>query len=101
MFFLIFPLTRNFFDDINKAIKKHRKEDFIMVDKTIPYKNIIMVADNLTEQKPTLSEGFYLDTYREGDEYDWAEMEVYAGDFSTVERGVGYFKSAYLLFLDS
>ena len=72
-----------------------------MVDKTIPYKNIIMVADNLTEQKPTLPEGFYLDTYREGDELAWAEMEHYAGDFSTVERGIGYFKSAYLLSLDS
>ena len=50
-----------------------------MVDKTIPYKNIIMVAENLTEQKPTLPEGFYLDTYREGDELSWAEMEVFAG----------------------
>ena len=72
-----------------------------MVDKTIPFKDIIMVAENLTEQKPVLPEGFYLDTYREGDEVAWAEMEHFAGDFSTVERGVGYFKSAYLLSLDS
>ena len=72
-----------------------------MVDKTIPFKDIIMVADNLTEQKPTLPAGFYLDTYREGDEIAWAEMELYAGDFKTLEHGIGYFKSAYLLSLDS
>ena len=68
-----------------------------MVDKSIPHRHIIMRMDNPQPQKVELPEGFYIDTYREGDEIAWGKMEQYAGDFNTWEKAVGYFRSTYLI----
>ena len=71
-------------------------EKKLAVDKTIPFKDIIMRNDDPQLYTPVLPEGFSLDTYREGDEYAWAKMEVYAGDFATEEKAVEYFQRIYL-----
>lgn len=67
-----------------------------MVDKTIPFADIIMRNDDPQFTQATLPEGFYFDTYRDGDDEAWARMEHYAGDFKTYEIALGYFRSAYL-----
>lgn len=67
-----------------------------MVDKSIPFFDIIMRCDNPQRTQPVLPEGFYFDTYRDGDDEAWAKMEVFAGDFKTYEIALGYFRSAYL-----
>lgn len=69
----------------------------LAVDKTIPFKDIIMRNDNPQLYTPVLPEGYTLDTYREGDEYAWAKMEVYAGDFATEEKAVDYFRTIHLI----
>ena len=68
----------------------------LAVDKTIPFKDIIMRNDNPRLYTPVVPEGYTLDNYRDGDEYAWAKMEVYAGDFATEEKAVEYFQRIYL-----
>ena len=68
----------------------------LAVDKTIPFKDIIMRNDNPQLYDPVLPEGYTLDTYKDGDEYAWAKMEVYAGDFATEEKAVQYFRDIHL-----
>lgn len=68
----------------------------LAVDKTIPFKDIIMRNDNPQLFTPVLPEGYYLDGYRAGDEHAWAKMEVYAGDFATEDKALEYFRRVYL-----
>ena len=72
----------------------------LAVDKTIPHRHIIMRNDNPELYNPVLPEGYTLDTYREGDEYAWAKMEVYAGDFANEEKALEYFTKTYLSNMD-
>ena len=67
-----------------------------MVNKSIPFFDIIMRCDKPNIVQPTLPDGFYFDTYRDGDDEAWARMELFAGDFKTYEIALGYFRSAYL-----
>lgn len=67
-----------------------------MVDKTIPYADIIMRNDTPQYHEAVLPEGYYFDTYRDGDDEAWARMEHYAGDFRTYEMALGYIRSEYL-----
>ena len=67
-----------------------------MVDKTIPHRHMIMRMDAPQVRQSALPEGFYFDTYRDGDDLAWAKMEHYAGDFRSVEIALGYFRSEYL-----
>lgn len=67
-----------------------------MVDKTIPFYDIIMRCDDPQHIQVTLPEGFYFDTYRDGDDEAWARMELYAGDFKTYELALEYFRRVYL-----
>ena len=67
-----------------------------MVDKTIPHRHIIMRMDAPQQQTATLPEGYYFDTYRDGDDVAWGKMEEYAGDFRSWQMAVGYFRSTYL-----
>ena len=67
-----------------------------MVDKTIPHRHMIMRMDAPQRRQTQLPEGYYFDTYREGDDLAWAKMERYAGDFRSAEIALGYFRSEYL-----
>jgi len=67
-----------------------------MVDRTIPYKNIIMIAANPEHQTVSLTEGYYFDKYRDGDDEKWAIMEQFVGDFPTTEKALEYFRRVYL-----
>ena len=67
-----------------------------MVDKSIPFADIIMRNDAPKLVQPVLPEGYYMDTYQEGDDIAWAQMEVFAGDFKTYELALEYFRRVYL-----
>lgn len=68
-----------------------------MIDKTIPYYNILMRYDGPPVfTLPNAPEGFNVSSYLPGDECRWAQMEVSNNDFDTFENGVRYFSDKYL-----
>lgn len=68
-----------------------------MLDKSIPYYNIIMRYDGPTVvEKPVLPDGYRFSSYTEGDDNRWAQMEVDNNDFDTVENGIIYFHNKYI-----
>lgn len=68
-----------------------------MIDKTIPYYNLIMRYDGpVVSSPPLLPQGFSFRSYQDGDEFLWARMEVVNNDFDTYENAVAYFKKTYL-----
>jgi len=67
-----------------------------MVDKSIPFADIIMRNDNPQYVQPVLPEGYRMDTYQPGDDEAWARMEVFAGDFKSYELALDYFHRTYL-----
>jgi len=68
-----------------------------MIDKNIPYKNIIMKCDQIKPiySKPLLND-FYIKMYEDGFESYWAEIEADINDFDTYEEALSYFTSTYL-----
>ena len=69
-----------------------------MLDKSIPYKNIIMRADGLSPIFSwNLPEGFSLKTYEPGDEKEWAAIETSVGEFDSWAEAEAYFVQTYLL----
>jgi len=70
-----------------------------MVDKTIPYFNILMRYDGpAVAEPPSAPEGYRFRGYCSGDEYAWARMEVDNNDFDTYENAVKYFNIMYCAF---
>ena len=67
-----------------------------MNDRSIPYYHTIMRMDAPVSGSFTLPDGFTADGYREGDMRAWAEMEVQAGDFKTLEAAEKCFAERYL-----
>ncbi len=72
-----------------------------MIDKTIPYFNVIMRYDGpAITAPPNAPEGYRFRGYRAGDECAWARMEVDNNDFDTYENAVKYFNNKYCLLKD-
>lgn len=68
-----------------------------MLDRSIPYYNIIMKKDTPTAfAVPALPPQFELHTYRPGIEHQWAELEYEIGDFLSVQEASAYFAKTYL-----
>ena len=69
-----------------------------MLNKSIPYYNVIMRYDGpLQCTPPSVPENYFVTGYRYGDELRWAQMEVLNNDFDTFENGVKYFMNRYLV----
>ena len=67
-----------------------------MIDKTIPYFNVIMRYDGpVVNEIPNAPHGYRYRNYLPGDEYAWARMEVQNNDFDTYDNAVNYFKTKY------
>lgn len=69
-----------------------------MLDKTIPYYNILMKCPYISRDKAIyLPYGYTFKTYEDGDEAAWADIERAAGDFEdiTKEETVDYFRKQY------
>ncbi len=72
-----------------------------MLDKSIPYKNIIMrgpMERVSGGEAPILADGYSYRAYEPGDMRKWAEIEFSVGEFPSVEKAVGYFTENYLPF---
>ncbi len=68
-----------------------------MLDRSIPYYNIIMKKDTPTTfAVPALPHQFELHAYRPGVVQQWAEMEYEIGDFPSVQEAKAYFTETYL-----
>lgn len=72
-----------------------------MLDKSVPYKNIVM---KLAEEKisslasPVLPEGFRFKLYEKGDEKTWAEIEASVSEFDSEQEALDYFVKEYAPF---
>ena len=70
-----------------------------MIDKTIPYFNVIMRYDGPAIAIPPIApRGYRFRGYCPGDECAWARMEVDNKDFDTYDNAVKYFKNKYCSF---
>lgn len=68
-----------------------------MLDKTLPYFNIIMKRLKGTEfPKVILPDGFSFSSFVDGDEIYWAEIETSIGEFDNVEEALNCFRNEYL-----
>lgn len=67
-----------------------------MIDRTIPYYDIIMRCDRILPMEIKLPEGYSIRTWQPGDEDAWADMECAIGDFPTREAALELFTGRYL-----
>ncbi|MBP3637867.1 MAG: bifunctional phosphoribosyl-AMP cyclohydrolase/phosphoribosyl-ATP diphosphatase HisIE [Clostridia bacterium] len=66
-----------------------------MLDRTIPFFNIIMRCDRILPMEVKLPEGYSIRTYHPGDEDAWAALHVATGDFASVQEAAAYFLNTY------
>ena len=71
-----------------------------MIDRNIPYYNLIMRCDKYNITPVILPDGCYFKMYDEGDENHWAKLEYEIGDFSSFEEAEEYFKANYCKHID-
>jgi ribosomal protein S18 acetylase RimI-like enzyme len=80
-----------------KNIKEVNDWRFEMLDKTIPYFNIVMkrVAKKTVPQI-SLPSGYSYTYYKKGFEKDWAEIVTSVGEFVSIQSALEYFNEFYL-----
>lgn len=66
-----------------------------MLDRTIPYHNMILRCDALQHRRVILPAGYRLGCYQPGMEKAWAQLECGIGDFISDEDAERYFLSRY------
>ena len=66
-----------------------------MLDRTIPFYNIILRCDRYLTTTPVLHNGYEFRMYQDGDERKWAQLEYEIGDFDSVDEAEQYFISTY------
>lgn len=70
-----------------------------MLDKQIPYKNIVMQLDSRlldSLSAPVLPEGYRFRLYRDGDALHWARIETSVLEFETKAEAYRHFTGTYL-----
>lgn len=70
-----------------------------MLDKSIPYKNIVMLlpaADAVSVRPSPLPEGFSARLFQDGDERHWARIETSVLEFETEEKALDFFARDFL-----
>ena len=74
-----------------------------MLDKRIPYKNIIMRMEAeqvLALPQPLLPHGYAFRSFKPGDEHHWARIETSVLEFDHSDEALSYFTRDYLPYLD-
>ncbi len=66
-----------------------------MIDRSIPYYNLILKRNEICTTSVSLPEGYNFKMYDVGDEKYWAKLEYEIGDFSFVEEAETYFRTNY------
>lgn len=75
-----------------------------MLEKDLPYMDIIMKADKEVAVNHPLSqlpEGYSYHMYKDGDEIAWAELETSVEEFETFEDALTYFNRVFMPFQDT
>ena len=67
-----------------------------MLDRTIPFYNMILRCDRVLPMEVTLPKGYAIRTWQSGDEAAWAALECAVGDFSEESIAKQYFVDKYL-----
>lgn len=68
-----------------------------MLDKSIPYFNIVMRRkDGTPIPQPVLPDGYSFVQFSDGDEKNWAEIEASVGEFENTAEALAYFQSEFL-----
>lgn len=67
-----------------------------MLDRTIPFLNIILKCNNYRFTENTIPNGFSIVPYHIGYEKEWAKLETTVGDFENVEEAEQYFTNTYM-----
>ena len=67
-----------------------------MLDRTIPYYNMILRCDRVLPMEISLPDGYAIRGYQPGDEDAWAELAWMCGDFDVPEAARQYFTEKYL-----
>ena len=69
-----------------------------MLDKSLPYYDIIMKADFATATAHKiidLPDGYTYKMYEDGDEQKWAQVETSVGEFNSVDDALAYFNKVF------
>ena len=66
-----------------------------MLDRTIPFYNIILKCEKYQSKDIILPPGYHFRNYRPGDEKSWAKLEYEIGDFESIHEAEEYFLSQY------
>lgn len=68
-----------------------------MLDKSVPYFNIIMHrSSGMSLPTATLPTGYRFTAFIEGDELIWSEIETMVGEFDTITDALEYFEQEYM-----
>ncbi len=81
------------------GICKIKSEENIMLDKSLPYYDIIMKMPGrnlLSLPEPVLPEGYSCRLYKPGDEYAWARLESQVLEFPTHGKALEYYQNRFL-----
>lgn len=66
------------------------------MDHTVEHIEFVMVRDDLNGiPDAELPDGFRIRPFRPGDERHWAEIEMQAGEFTTIDRALTYFAGEF------
>ena len=66
-----------------------------MLDRTIPFCNIIMRCDRILPMEVKLPAGYAIRAYQPGDEASWGMLHAATGDFASAEEAAAYFMGKY------
>lgn len=67
-----------------------------MLDRTIPFCNVIMKCSDYKYRNVELPDGFSIISYQSGHEKEWAKLEYAIGDFDSEAEAEKYFAETYL-----
>lgn len=72
-----------------------------MLDKTIPYAEIWMYrSQEVLVPQQNLPEGYHFAFYQEGDELEWATIEMSVSEFENRAQALDYFKQTFVPYSD-
>ena len=66
-----------------------------MIDRNIPYYNLILKCDKVHITLISLPKGYHFKMFEVGDEKFWSKLEYEIGDFLSIEEAEMYFKANY------
>ena len=66
-----------------------------MVDRSIPFRNVILRCDRILPMEVAVPKGYAIRAYQSGDEQAWAALHVATGDFASLAEAEAYFLRRY------